>query len=159
MFGDLLTLVYSPERKLCSKPLNMVRGMRVSSLQSFSSLNVARKVWQNGSRFSRNSLVWSRSMLSRNTATMSMASTPTPTTQHGTVRSLDKQNTLVLPRRESVQLVSLVSSTLLTEGLLKNNWSDFNAGVLFFHFLPPILYFTVKAFVHTACLGFISFVF
>lgn len=100
--GDLLALVYSPERKLCSKPLYMVRGMRVTSLQSFSSLNVARKVWQNGSRFPRNWLVCSRSMLSRNTATMSMANTPTPTTQHRTNTVLDRcKSILVLPGCES----------------------------------------------------------
>lgn len=95
--SDLLTLVYSPERKLCSKPLYMVRGMRVSSLQSFSSRNVARKVWRNGSLLPRNWLVCSRSMLSRNTATMIMASTPTPTTQHRTHTVGHMQNTVLLP--------------------------------------------------------------
>lgn len=77
----LLTFVYSPERKLCSKPLYMDKGMRMMSLLSFRSVNVARKVLQNGSLLPRNSWAWSLSMLSRNTATMIMASTPTPETQ------------------------------------------------------------------------------
>lgn len=81
---DRSTLVYSPGRKLCSKPLYKVRGMRATSLQSFSSRNVARNVWRNGSLFPRNCLVCSWSMLSKNTATMIMASTFNPNTQERT---------------------------------------------------------------------------
>lgn len=76
----MCTFVYSPERKLCSNPLYMVKGMRSNNLGSLKSLKVARKVLQNDwlPLVLRNSLARSRSMLSRNTATKMMARTPTP---------------------------------------------------------------------------------
>ena len=52
----LFTLVYSPDRKLCSKPLYIVKGMSMSSLLSFRSLKVAKKVSQNGVLLLLNSL-------------------------------------------------------------------------------------------------------